>query len=334
MGNVNLGDNNKCHICGHLGCEINSGDQLDRYYCYECPNCGEYFINDSFSELGKYDLTKLKSYMFYHKGRMIPYIISKESYQKQNKNNWNNIYNLLPEMVENWYPKTFSEKIDLILLKIDELSLYEGEYVNIKDILYDLFFCYEVEGANKSLEIQARYILNILNKNDYIECNCSSAQLTPKAYERIYQLRKDKNDSKNIFVSMSFNDDTKPIREAIRTAIIKAEYSPEFIDEIIHNHQIMPEMLRLIRECKMLILEISDPNYGAYYEAGYALGLGKEVIICCRKEVFTKEYKTKEEKKYAKYTKPHFDIAQKQILVWENLDDLILKLPQWIKAVE
>lgn len=85
----------------------------------------------------------------------------------------------------------------------------------------------------------------------------------------------------------------------------------------------MPEMFRLIRECRFLILEISDPNYGAYYEAGYALGLGKkEVIICCKEDVFNKEYKTKEEKKYAKYLKPHFDIAQKQILVWKDYEDL------------
>ena len=80
---------------------------------------------------------------------------------------------------------------------------------------------------------------------------------------------------------MAFNSGTNATREAIRAGIIEAGYSPEFIDEIIHNHQIVPEMLRLIRESRFLILDITDPNYGAYYEAGYALGLGKEVIISC-----------------------------------------------------
>lgn len=133
---------------------------------------------------------------------------------------------------------------------------------------------------------------------------------------------------------MAFNDGTKCTREAIRQGIIDAGYSPEFIDEIIHNHQIMPEMFRLIRECRLLVLEISDPNFGAYYEAGYALGLGKEVIICCKSDVFSKKYETDEEKKYERYMKPHFDIAQKQILVWQDKKDLAERLPEWIKAVE
>lgn len=87
---------------------------------------------------------------------------------------------------------------------------------------------------------------------------------------------------------MAFNDGTKETREVIRAGVEKSGFCSKFIDEIIHNHQIMPEMFRLIRECQFLILEISDPNYGAYYEAGYALGLGKEVIICCKKEVLIK----------------------------------------------
>ena len=132
---------------------------------------------------------------------------------------------------------------------------------------------------------------------------------------------------------MAFNDGTKETREAIRAGVEKAGFSTEFIDEIVHNHQIVPEMFRLIRECRFLILEISDPNYGAYYEAGYALGLGKEVIICCNNEVFRKEYDTEEEKKYAKYLRPHFDIAQKQILIWTDYDDLSKKLCEWIKAL-
>ena len=132
---------------------------------------------------------------------------------------------------------------------------------------------------------------------------------------------------------MSFSDGTKDTREALRNAIIDAKFSPKFIDEAIHNKQIVPEMFRMIRACRFLILEISDPNYGAYYEAGYALGLGKEVIICCSKEAFYRQYETDEEKKYQKYLRPHFDIAQKQILIWEDYEDLREKLAKWIVAL-
>ena len=43
---------------------------------------------------------------------------------------------------------------------------------------------------------------------------------------------------------------------------------------------------------------------------------------------FTKDFGEEE-----KYRKPHFDIAQKQILIWEDLNDLRKKLSEWIKAI-
>ena len=120
-----------------------------------------------------------------------------------------------------------------------------------------------------------------------------------------------------------------------------AGYSAELMDEIIHNHQIVPEMLRLILESRFLIMDITQPNFGAYYEAGYAQGLGKEIIVTCQEEVFNqkkyecefipKDDKTCWLKEVA--TKPHFDIAQKQILVWKDYADLTKKLSEWIKFI-
>ncbi len=98
---------------------------------------------------------------------------------------------------------------------------------------------------------------------------------------------------------------------------IPAEANPRFLGRI-QNHPIGDY--------------ISEPNYGAYYEAGDALGLGKEVIISCSSAVFSKQY-TEEEKRYEKYLKPHFDIAQKQILIWDDYDDLTKKLAEWIRAL-
>ena len=81
-------------------------------------------------------------------------------------------------------------------------------------------------------------------------------------------------------------------------------------------------------------MDITDPNYGAYYEAGYALGLGKEVIITCRKDVHDRKAFKCDKDEMCKFEekalKPHFDIAQKQILVWENTADLTKQLKEWI----
>lgn len=56
--------------------------------------------------------------------------------------------------------------------------------------------------------------------------------------------------------------------------------------------------------CRFLVMDATVANLGAYYEAGYALGKGKEVIICCDNGEFKKDDK-----------RPHFDIVQKSMII-------------------
>lgn len=340
MGNFRSSAGNICPVCDYSPVDINVSGINDPLYYYDCPNCGCFFAPSS-SNI-RFDRTKfsfntnhLREYLFYHPhGDLRPVLCDKEYYDKHiTADDYVQVYNVTPEMVENWYPRNFSEKVDLILLKLDDLAEYDGAYIKAGEFIDKLFFCEEArspgvkEGCDNAVQLE--YMSDFLTESGYVKhLGNYTYQLLPKALERIYELRKNRSNSKNVFVSMAFNDGTKPTREAIRAAIVNAGYSPEFIDEIIHNRQIVPEMFRLIRECRFLILDISDPNYGAYYEAGYALGLGKEVIICCSDEVFRKDFGAE-----GKYRKPHFDIAQKQLLIWSDYDDLTQKLTEWIKAI-
>lgn len=339
MGNFRSSAGNICPVCDYSPVDINVSGINDPLYYYDCPNCGCFFApSDSSIRFGKlkfpFNLNHLKEYLFYHPhGDMRPVICEKSCYDKYITDEYKEVFSITPEMVENWYPRSFAEKVDLILQKLDDLAEYDGAYIKAGEFIDKLFFCEEArssgvkEGCDNAVQLE--YMSDFLTESGYVKhLGNYTYQLLPKALERIYELRKNQSNSKNVFVSMAFNDGTKPTREAIRAAIVNAGYSPEFIDEIIHNRQIVPEMFRLIRECRFLILDISDPNYGAYYEAGYALGLGKEVIICCSDEVFRKDFGAE-----GKYRKPHFDIAQKQLLIWSDYDDLTQKLTEWIKAI-
>ena len=245
--------------------------------------------------------------------------------------------------IKAYFPTKFSDKVDLSLLVLAKKSEYFGNTITISDeemcsLLFIRRYDEKGEPLQKSqISTQYKSLLDYFEKQGYVEgrasANSTTIQLMAEGWKQIEKLQIADNQNKNVFVSMSFADRTKEIREAIRAGIVQAGFSPEFLDEIKHNRQIVPEMFRLIRECRFLVLEISEPNYGAYYEAGYAQGLGKEVIICCSKEVFNRRYITEEEKKYERYLKPHFDIAQKQILVWKDQDDLSHQLSEWIKAI-
>ncbi len=361
-----MGD--KCPICGDNNSIL---QREDNYTFCGCIMCGNFFIEESILDNlqnCEYSIKKLKTYLFYNKSNMRPFLIEPKKYAKVVNDSWKHIYNLTPEIVENWYPKTFAEKIDKILLRFNKKTQYIGEKLeyNYLDLLDTFMIDYEGIDVhnlvpNKYKE-QIYYFSEFLRESGYMTVivpatingtkwsNKITFRFTPKGLARVEDLQKSQTNNKNVFVSMAFNTNTIETRNAIRQGIIDAGFSPEFIDEIIHNHQIVPEMLRLIRECRFLILDITDPNFGAYYEAGYAAGLDKEVIVCCKKEVFEKkvfqcEYldKVKVENNqelkengcayFVKATKPHFDIAQKQTLVWDNYEDLTKKLTLWIKSI-
>lgn len=269
MGVINDGNGNKCPICGTEHIEIYSCGVDSWVRCYTCPECGEFFANQNWYENSSVSLEsdfkeKLRSYLFYNKTELRPFICSDEDFSKIDISSFKQIYHLSPSTVEAWYPKSFGEKIDLILLKLADLAEYDGAYIQTIAYVDKLFFCSSKRSAavrdGSDKNIQLEYIDDFLVKNEYVNKNGHIIyQLTPKALERIYELRRSQSNNRNVFVSMAFNDGTMQTREAIRTAIVNAGYSPEFIDEIIHNKQIVPEMFRLIRECRFLILDISDP---------------------------------------------------------------------------
>ena len=321
--------NVKCEFCGIVAKKNDTSSNVR----VTCPNCGDYLYTwgESFDDIEKN--SKIATFLFYNKKEKIIYHICKTDEEKKDPENA--VRYVSYQEIESWYPKKFNEKIDKFLLMLAEKSEFIGFEIKLYNETDRNILCYPAFFTTKFKEKsyqQIEMLYMYMKSQDLICGRDYMISLTGRGWQKVDELQSNNSYSKDVFVAMAFNDDTKSTREAIRKGILNSGYSAAFIDEIIHNHQIVPEMFRLIRDSRFLILEISDPNYGAYYEAGYALGLGKEVIVCCRNDMFNKDFE-KGEKKYAKYLKPHFDIAQKQILVWNDEEDLIKKLSEWIKAI-
>ena len=146
-------------------------------------------------------------------------------------------------------------------------------------------------------------------------------KLSAKGWERVAALHHREEEIRQGFISMSFREETLSIREAFRQAITEAGYAVRIIDEKEHNNQIVPEIFYEIRRSRFLVVDVTFPNFGAYYEAGFAQALGKEVIVCCRETEFFETEK-----------RPHFDIAQKSMIIWSNEEELVAKLKRRIEA--
>ena len=154
-----------------------------------------------------------------------------------------------------------------------------------------------------------------------VDIDILSIDLTEESKAKVDELQREERIVNQGFIAMSFKDETKPIREAFRKAMTESGYSVAIIDEKEHNNQIVPEIFYEIERSKFVVVDITYPNYGAYYEAGYAQALGKQVIICCRETEFKSDT-----------SRPHFDISQKSMVVWKDESDLVARLKRRIEA--
>lgn len=337
-------DTKKCYVCGFPAakCQVNN-DPISSFYV--CPVCGRYQLTESELSNPSLERNKLCPFLYYNgfhqpdiisltesryfttlsKEKCDEYVLERE---KGNDSHGHPVH-LDNDIINSWYPKSFAEKINMILLRLDKLSDYIGQEIIIpKELFYSLMFVdrYKKDGTEVLLEEdmnrQAYFYINYLIDSEYIKGGTSISDnkvkpitISPKGYQRIDQVQMNKGYGRNALVAMKFGNDTLKLREFIKKGIIEADFNPILIDEVQYNEFITPELLSNIRNSRFVVVDLTHQNNGAYFEEGYAMGLGKPVIQLCKKD-----------------TKLHFDIAQKNTIIWEKEEDIPLRLKNRIKA--
>lgn len=322
-----------CPFCTSKATSQFLGD-FNEHRVIECALCGKYIYNGMYDDSNEKNY--IASYLFYNKKTKneLNYIGTDKYYdfiiKDKSACNFNKI---TPEIIHNYKFMTFPEKINQIMIYLGSKSKYMGEFLEITtNEISSAFFSnrYSENGQAfglREIKQQISMILEYLRESDLIkdyDIKLDSCVLciSTRGWQLIEQIQKDTSFGKKVFIAMSFKNETITTREALKTGITNAGYTPVLIDEVTHNQQIVPEMFKQIRDSKFLVIDVSVPNNGAYYEAGYALGLGKEVIFCCSQKSFEDKEK-----------RPHFDVSQKQMIVWNDEADLSDKLEKWIKSL-
>ncbi len=329
-------------------CDSTSDVQVDydtNSVFYVCSVCGRYQL--TYYGQALVNDTRLAPYLYHNRflddGFEYRYhtTLNKEKcdeYRKQfdeGNNTHGRPVHMDSEIIGNWYPKSFAERIDYILLCLNARAKHIGASVSLsKAELLSLLF---VDRKEKSEDIysgsygkmvsrdgdsclkEAQYILDYLAETQLIHYHDGPSLyeivIAPKGYSRVDELLKSTANGRNAFIAMKFGQETKLLREAIRKGIEDAGYNAVIIDEVQHNEFITPELLKHIRESKFVVVDLTHRNNGAYFEEGYAMGLGKPVIQLCQKD-----------------TTLHFDIAQKNTIIWDKEDDIPTRLTNRIKA--
>lgn len=314
-----------CPVCGTTTpCHVNYDRDL---VFYRCPVCGKYQLGAYWQERNHFDMNHLAAFLAHNAyasaddfEQRYYTTVSKEICDELQKEGRGHPVHIDSEIVEAWYPKSFSEKVDHILLYISNHAPHLGQTVHFSaEQLYSFLFIdrYELSSgkavlrSDDDLQQEGNFMLRCLTEQGYIEnylglrCNDTPPiTLMPSAYARIDEIQRNTANGKNVLVAMSFNN-TEKLREAIRKGIHSAGYIAIFIDEVQHNELITPELLKHIKDSKFVVVDLTHQNNGAYFEEGYAMGLGKPVIQLCKRGV-----------------QLHFDIAQKNTIMWATEDDI------------
>jgi len=131
-------------------------------------------------------------------------------------------------------------------------------------------------------------------------------RLTYNGWQRYEELKKGKAAGRTAFMAMPFgNAEVDAIFENVfRPAVKETGFNLKRVDDEPEAGIIDNKIRVDIRMCRFLIADLTCCNRGAYWEAGYAEGLGKPVIYTCNTYYFKQEG-------------THFDTNHCTTVVWD-----------------
>lgn len=315
----------RCPIC-NKGCELNYIPDGGVFKTLECQYTCSLMIDEGLLPKSSDDQKKLNmvfSDLITHR-RTEP--IGRHYYFDENSSEGQTMINdrvgINVATLMNHYPEEMMELFDRVLLNMYHLESGWPVQRFSSGMTYaptQMRMCFGIPNKRR---VEDNLVLSSMETFGYIVTDDGVIHFTKMGWDRVKELRGKCEASNTAFIAMSFKN-TKEIREGIKAGIKEAGFEPVVVDEVEHNNQIVPEIFSQIERCRFLVMDLSVPNYGAYYEAGIARGMGKTTILTCSRESFEdKEHQGK---------RPHFDVAQQSMIVWDDINDLKNKLVSRIR---
>lgn len=134
------------------------------------------------------------------------------------------------------------------------------------------------------------------------------ATLTMNGWLRVLELMQSAKGSRKAFMAMKFGDSIldsvfvnhfKPAIQATGFELLRLDEEP--------RAGLIDDRLRLeLRTSRFVVADLTHGNNGAYWEAGFAEGVGRPVIYTCRQDIFDNPS-----------TRPHFDTNHYLTVIWD-----------------
>jgi len=308
----------KCFFCGY----DSRADRLpERCYStlYDCEYCGTYILDSKGFNILKKDENKFKMACVLNERRLKGFggiALDDETKEEDLVCGYPRIS--VNELLAQ-FPQTAGEFLNRILLNLSRLAPQPFSEIPMNFKKPDNLYLFTKDTG------ECMTILKELFEQGLIRDGNSTMQelrkiLTLRSWEIIENLQNSAIDSKQAFVAMWFDSTMKDFYEkGIKPAVEEAGYTAVRIDLKEFNNKICDELIAEIKRSKFLIADFSGLRSGVFFEAGFAKGLGREVIFTVRKEDVEE-------------LKEHFDTRQYNHIVYDSPEDLRKKLYNRIGA--
>jgi nucleoside 2-deoxyribosyltransferase len=312
-----------CPICEQPLRKGQLTPELIRYF--DCVKCGEYCLDENAQALFPEIISsgRLCALLNYHRiihGRdiILTHAEIPENRLSSFRDKWDIIS--IDKIVKEW-PSNVSGRLRLAFFLFSSRYNEMGSHFSIDSNLAISF------GLLTQPEFAfALYTWQTLK---YIGFADSLYFILPNGWEyreRLFQEISEKKTSSQVFVAMSFSPEHAYIYDdAIKVAIGDCQYKPMIIREKEYNDGIMDNIIAEIRQSRFLIADYTGNKNGVYYEAGFATGLGLNVIKCVHEDQVKADITPD--------LKIHFDVQHLNFIVWKNAGELRRKIVNRIRAL-
>lgn len=302
----------KCHICG---CDVDSIEENPtkvQTYNVCCKRCGYFSIDN-------YYVGEIKE----ENKSLVSHLLAKIS--SENKENYTDALAIHDSITKNnLLPPKPAETAD-------NLIMFLGKSLGSSGVFYDVSGEFLKLGGILGLTIgkereELSFIIDELLDQKLLRKQNSGANkpdiqnisLTMSGWQRYEELKRagDKN-SRKAFLAMKFYDKYDNETDYYFQNTLFPDYLIKAVkdtDYNLENPLLDPKAGNIharieveIRNSRFVIAELSHHNNGAYWEAGFARGLGKPVIYMYNKEI-------------SEIEKPHFDVGSDHIVFWTRND--------------
>lgn len=325
-----------CCVCGAMDPSVTQGCELSRAKLWTCKWCGEFYVHvqdeaTRFKHPHQNGIVshQLSALIREHslRGRPPIYLQFDDQLAPAYDPPQDAHPVSVPELLQSW-PRNFAELMDRALCNL--VQAYPKPAVTLRSLAHDPALVFAEDRR------QAVYVLDALCavewlrtirggipwKTDIIQS--SDIEIAPLGWRHYSEItRRTGTPDDPVFVAMWFGgvDRADEMREVylkgMEPGVREAKYRVKRADSEPHNEWIMNQVLGDIRIAPFVVADFTGNTPGVYYEAGFARGLGKEVIHTCKKSDFAKA---------------HFDIQQINHVLWESPEDLRVQLCEHIRG--